>query len=264
MYGDFGFVNNVIFNWWNRSADGGDNKSMFNFINNYYKPGPVTPLDKPIGHRILKPESGRDKANAANFGKAYVSGNVIEGNEQVTNDNWAGGVQLEDTPDELSSLQKIRVNDPMPMAKVSIIPAREAYRYVLENVGATLPKRDAVDTRIVTTVRTGKINYVEGKDTVIGSQFIKRRLPQDSYKMGIITTPEQVGGYPEYKGTAYKDTDNDGIPDTYETNHGLNPKDRKDAVVINKSGYSNIEVYLNSLVDIHDVIPVLQTKTAKQ
>jgi hypothetical protein len=182
----------------------------------------------------------------------------------VTNDNWAGGVQLEDTPDELSSLQKIRVNDPMPMAKVSIIPAREAYQYVLENVGATLPIRDAVDKRIVTTVKTGKINYAEGKDTVIGSQFIKRRLPKDSYKMGIITNPEQVGGYPEYKGTAYKDTDKDGMPDTYETNHGLNPKDAKDAVVINKSGYSNIEVYLNSLVDIHDVIPVLQTKTAKQ
>jgi hypothetical protein len=41
MYGDFGFVNNVVFNWWNRSADGGDNKSFFNFINNYYKPGPL-------------------------------------------------------------------------------------------------------------------------------------------------------------------------------------------------------------------------------
>jgi hypothetical protein len=61
MYGDFGFVNNVVFNWWNRSADGGDNASFFSFINNYYKPGPITPAGEPISYRILKPESGRDK-----------------------------------------------------------------------------------------------------------------------------------------------------------------------------------------------------------
>jgi hypothetical protein len=48
MDGDFNFVNNVIFNWWNRSVDGGDEKSFFNIINNYFKPGPITPSDKPI------------------------------------------------------------------------------------------------------------------------------------------------------------------------------------------------------------------------
>src|SRR5690606_12908955 len=72
MYGDFGFVNNVIWNWWNRSADGGDNRSLFNFINNYYKPGPITPKDKPIVYRILKPESGRDKAFKDQYGKVYA------------------------------------------------------------------------------------------------------------------------------------------------------------------------------------------------
>ena len=30
MDGDFNFVNNVVFNWWNRSVDGGDNKSFYN------------------------------------------------------------------------------------------------------------------------------------------------------------------------------------------------------------------------------------------
>ncbi|WNH09449.1 pectate lyase family protein [Thalassobellus suaedae] len=38
MYGSFNFVNNVLFNWWNRSLDGGDYRSMFNVINNYFKP----------------------------------------------------------------------------------------------------------------------------------------------------------------------------------------------------------------------------------
>src|SRR5688572_673185 len=141
MYGDFGFVNNVVFNWWNRSADGGDNKSFFNFINNYFKPGPITPKDKPIAYRILKPESGRDAANKATFGKAYVRGNIVEGYDKVTNDNWAGGVQIEDEANAGIHTTAIKVTEPMPMAKVTIIPTKEAYSYVLDNVGATLPKR---------------------------------------------------------------------------------------------------------------------------
>ncbi|MDB5192868.1 MAG: polysaccharide lyase [Segetibacter sp.] len=256
MYGDFGFVNNVVFNWWNRSADGGDHKSFFNFVNNYYKPGPITPKNKPIGHRILKPESGRDAANKSTFGKAYVSGNIVEGNEKVTNDNWAGGVQIGDQADAGVQTAAIKVTAPMPMAKVTLLTAKDAYSYVLDNVGATLPKRDPVDARIVQTVRTGKITYKEDGMVGTGKQFIKRRLPEDSYKQGIITHPSQVGGYPEYKGTPYKDKDNDGMPDAWETKNGLNPKNAKDAVLDrNNDGYTNIEEYLNSLVDLKKVVP---------
>lgn len=61
MDGDFNFVNNITYNWWNRSIDGGDNKSLLNIINNNFKPGPITPLDKPISYRIVKPEAGRAK-----------------------------------------------------------------------------------------------------------------------------------------------------------------------------------------------------------
>lgn len=256
MYGDFGFFNNVIFNWWNRSADGGDHRSMFNFINNYYKPGPITPLDKPISYRILKPEANRDKNDKYHFGKAYVHGNIVEGNNKVTNDNWAGGVQLEDVPDQEQHLKDIRVDTPFPIKnKVNIIPAKEAYSYVMNNVGAILPRRDPVDTRIVKQVQTGKIFYTEGGKTHIGDKFVKRRLPEDSYKQGIISDVSQVGGYPEYKGTPYKDTDKDGIPDSWELKNGLNPKDASDASKYQKSGYTNIEVYLNSVVDAAKVTP---------
>ncbi|WP_207492335.1 pectate lyase family protein [Aridibaculum aurantiacum] len=249
MYGDFGFVNNVVFNWWNRSADGGDHRSYFNFINNYYKPGPMTPLDKPIAHRILKPESGRDKANAQAFGKAYVSGNIVEGFDKVTQDNWAGGIQVGNNEDAGVHTAAIRVNEPMPMAKVTILPAKQAYDHVLENVGANLPKRDAVDARIIKTVKTGEIYYKEDAVTGIGKEFIKRRLPEDSYKKGIITHPSQVGGYPEYKGTPYKDSDKDGMPDSYEKKMGLNPNNAADASKVgNTDGYTNLEIYLNSLV----------------
>ncbi|WP_316767386.1 polysaccharide lyase [Pedobacter frigiditerrae] len=255
MYGDFGFVNNVVFNWWNRSADGGDNSSFYSFINNYYKPGPITPAGEPISYRILKPESGRDKRYTTTFGKAYITGNIVEGNARVTKDNWDGGVQPEAKGDKQKLLDSIRTNTPLPMAKVSLVDAKQAYTYVLANAGATLPKRDAVDLRIVEQVKTGKIQHVEDEKLPAKQNYVKRRLADDSYKKGIISDIAQVGGYPEYKGTPYIDTDKDGMPDAWETKNGLNPKDATDAVKISKNGYANIEVYLNSLVEIGKVKP---------
>ncbi len=255
MDGDFGFANNVVFNWWNRSADGGDNKSFYNFINNYYKPGPITPKDKPIAYRILKPESGRAKKDSLEFGKAYVSGNIMEGNDRVTKDNWDGGVQIMELPDAGKFKDAIKVDQPFPMATITLLTAEEAHEYVLKNVGAYLPMRDAVDKRIIEEVKTGKIVYDKNAQPYAGDKFLKRRLPADSYKDGIISQISQVGGYPEYKGTPYKDSDNDGMPDAYEMTHKLNPKDASDATKITKSGYSNIEVYLNSVVDIRTVVP---------
>lgn len=257
MDGDFGFVNNVIFNWWNRSADGGDNKSFYNFQNNYYKPGPITPAGKPISYRILKPEAGRSPDTKKAYGKAYVHGNIVEGNDSVTKDNWRGGVQLEGVANEQQVLDSIRVDQPFPIAKLTMVPAMDAYSYVLENAGATLPKRDPVDKRVVEEVRTGKITYNENARPPVGGEFIKRRLPVDSYKQGIISDISQVGGYPEYKGTPYKDSDNDGIPDSWEKAHGLNPNDASDSPKIAKDGggYSNIELFLNSVVNLKNVTP---------
>ncbi len=86
---DFNFVNNVLFNWRHRTVDGGDKDSLYNIINNYYKPGPaVNP--GPIAYRILDPSATQTKQDPTpHFGKAYVAGNVVEGNEKVTKDNWA-------------------------------------------------------------------------------------------------------------------------------------------------------------------------------
>ena len=260
--GVFNFANNVVFNWNNRSTDGGDYTALYNIINNYYKPGPVTDLKDPISYRILKPESGRSKLPYVVFGRAHVEGNIIEGNEKVTKDNWNGGVQVENKKGELMSFAEsskyfaaMRSKKPFPMPKITIIPTLDAKNYVLTNAGASLPRRDPVDTRIIKQVVTGKIEvHPDAKPSAF--QFEHRRLPADSYKQGIITEISQVGGYPEYKGTPYKDSDNDGMPDAYEIKNGLNPKDASDAAKITKSGYANIEVYLNSVVPVSIVKPI--------
>ncbi|MEA5257821.1 polysaccharide lyase [Arcicella aquatica] len=254
-FGIFNFVNNVMFNWVHRSTDGGDYRAMYNIINNYYKPGPLTPKDSPIGYRILKPESGRSKLGYLTFGRAYVHGNIMEGNERVTKDNWDGGVQVENFANADKYTADIKWNSPLPMPKLTILPTTQARDYVLANAGATLPIRDAVDTRVIEQVRTGKIKYSEGVK-LPETQFKHRRLPIDSYKQGIITEISQVGGYPAYKGVAYKDSDNDGMPDPWELKNGLNPKDASDAAKDrNKDGYTNIEEYLNSVVALKTVKP---------
>ncbi len=254
--GIFNFVNNVVFNWVHRSVDGGDYRAQYNIINNYFKPGPATSKNSNVGHRILKPESGRSKLGYQVYGRAYVNGNVMEGYPEITKDNWNGGVQVEDEPNTGKYTADMKWNKPLPMAPLTILNAEDAKQYVLANAGATLPKRDAVDKRITEQVRTGKIAYKEGVK-LPETQFKHRRLPIDSYKIGIITDPSQVGGYPEYKGSPYKDSDNDGMPDDWEKKNGLNPGNATDATQIakNKTGYTYIEEYLNSVVPVQNVTP---------
>jgi hypothetical protein len=254
-YGIFNFVNNVVFNWVHRSIDGGDYRAQYNIINNYFQPGPSTPKNN-VGHRMLKPESGRSKLKYQVYGRAHVDGNIMEGYPEITKDNWKGGVQVEDLADTGPYTAAMKWSKPLPMAPLTIINATDAKQFVLTNAGATLPRRDAVDTRIAEQVRTGKITY-KADLKLPDSQFKHRRLPIDSYKKGIITDVSQVGGYPDYKGTPYSDNDSDGMPDEWEKKNGLNPANASDAALVTKSknGYTNIEEYLNSVVPVQNVIP---------
>lgn len=246
--GVFNFVNNVLYNWVHRSVDGGDYTALYNMINNYYKPGPLTPKDSPVGHRIVKPESGRSKLGYLVFGRVYADGNIVEGNDRVTKNNWDGGVQVQDLPNCGEYTASMKWDRPFPMPYMTVMPAKAAYEFVMDNVGANIPKRDIVDQRVIEQVRTGKVHYDPSVDPESYYQFKYRRLPKDSYKQGIITDISQVGGYPEYKGEPYVDTDGDGMPDAWELKYGLNPKDASDAVGdCNGDGYTNIEKYINGI-----------------
>lgn len=254
MYGDFTFVNNVLFNYRHRTIDGGDHRSYFNIINNYFKPGPGTP-ETDIAFRILKPESERSKTVIDNFGKAYVNGNVVEGHAPVTKDNWDGGVQ----PDARSKsrpsvLAEIRVNDPFKHAALPIESAERAYASVLVQAGATLPRRDAVDERIITEVRSGKIppmHIAKGSQEKAKFYGYAQKYTDELASLvplGFVTDPSEVGGWPDYKGTPDKDSDGDGMPDDWEKAHGLDPTNSADATTdLNGDGYSNIEDFVNGL-----------------
>lgn len=247
MNGTFNLANNVIYNWYHRTVDGGDYSSRYQLINNYFKPGPVTPTDSPVGHRLVKPESRYKLGNNKIYGKVWVEGNIMEGYDDITNDNFKG-IQIEDMDGAGEYLAQIRSTKRFDMPYCNLLDTKDAYEFVLNNAGASLPMRDPVDERIVMQVRENKVDL--SKYTVIDDlyQFEHRRLGPDSYKQGIITDIRQVGGYPEYSGKPYKDSDCDGMPDEYEKKVGLNHKDASDAIGdIDGDGYTNIEMYIYNI-----------------
>ncbi|MDR3457426.1 MAG: polysaccharide lyase [Verrucomicrobiae bacterium] len=255
---DFNFANNVLFNWRHRTLDGGDKDSLYNIINNYYKPGPaVNP--GPVAYRILLPSATQKKPDLIPyFGKAYVAGNIVEGNEKVSADNWAGGVQFSDggTKDDPTTsaneavktiMAGVRVDKPFPMPPMTITPAKEAYEAVLKGAGDTLPHRDAVDERVINEVRTGKV-WSEGKEITPPPMPGLAKNNIGKAGNGIITDVSQVGGYPEYKGEPVKDLGADGIPLSWKKKYGL---DTKDVLLAQKDlqgdGYTVMDKYLASL-----------------
>ncbi|MDT0677594.1 pectate lyase family protein [Autumnicola musiva] len=220
------FRNNVIFNWGRSGAvyggeqeiPGGENRT--NFVNNYYKPGPATADEL----YFAAPSTVTAGDEAQGYGQWYFSGNHMEGVEGGMNkDNWRG-VDIE----EVGSVENIRSEQEFKVSPVVTHSAQEAFRMVLENAGATLPERDEVDERIVAEIR--------GNVEITGN--------------GIINSQSEVGGWPKLESSsAPEDTDKDGIPDEWELKEGLDPENSKDGNEVAPGGYTNLEIYLNELVE---------------
>jgi hypothetical protein len=167
-------------------------------------------------------------SEAQRDGKWYVAENFVAGNRKVTSNNWNGGVQFDDaeTEAEIKALiKKVRSTKPVPAVSITQQSAKKAYLQVLAQAGATLPRRDPVDARIINIVLKGK----------------------PTYKNGIIDIPSDVGGWPEYKSApAPVDSDHDGMPDSWEKKFGLEWNDPADGSKdTDDDGYTNVEEWLN-------------------
>jgi pectate lyase len=234
------YRNNVIYNWGYQNLYGGEkqqqgndqfNFSVFNIVANYYKPGPATQPGE-VSYRIANP-SFRDENDV---GKWYIAENVVEGNSEVSDDNWNGGVQT-----KISSA-RIKLEKPWPSMPIRQQKAVEAYQIVLDHAGAILPERDVIDSRIIREVSGGYATF-EGASYKQEHQVADPRLI-----CGIIDTQEDVGGWPELKSApAPEDSDHDGMPDAWEQKNGLDPANPDDRNRIAENGYTMLEVYLNSI-----------------
>jgi hypothetical protein len=238
--------NNVVYNWTARTTDGG--VKALNYVNNYYKPHAPNPFVK----WVLK----LDKLNPAwGTESYYMAGNVLEGFVNETN-NWSAFENSWPNSRDPISEAEVRVNQELYPSYVTTQSAREAYTNVLANVGANFPKSDVVDLHIIKDVRDGTAEYIGTKGPTYGDR------PSPNYA-GIIDEPtddKSALGSPTFPWPDYKtynvpvDSDHDGIPDDWETAHGLNPNDPTDANKdLNGDGYTNLEKYLNSLVGEYTV-----------
>jgi len=152
----FDFRNNVVYNWGEIGAgyntDGSTTPyvsiTKMNFVNNYYVQGPNSPGDKAF----------REKCPLS---KAYFSGNRMNG--VCPADQWGLVVFGRNLTEE--QIKAYKQSRPFEITAVKTDDAETAYRRVLADAGATLPRRDAVDSRIVNDVinGTGKIINDEGE-----------------------------------------------------------------------------------------------------
>ena len=244
------YVNNVNYNWGKpNSCYGGDiNNNTYNHINmvgNYYKPGPA----RPIGNQsYFVQASYGGTSKVANW---YLSGNVMEGDAAMTSNNNTG-VDL--SPNPAASRDTMIVNTPFyitPVYSVNTETAQKAYESVLAGAGAF--PRDVVDLRIIDETRNGTASgkgtvekypsSISGTDTTWVSNHYY------GLQLGIIDAPSAVGGYPSYNtSNTITDNDHDGMDDAWEIANGFDPTNKDDRNVRMLSGYTALEVYLNSLV----------------
>ena len=254
------FRNCVIYNCGN-GCYGGPGGGRINIVNNYYKTGPAASTDRVTNISIGNSTSSSDNSKYWNMTSLYyIKGNQVNSNasRDWTGINYDSGVftingekYTLDTNhyygDDVTYTKnsagqdcvRIRLENPTEAGEVTTHSALKAYEKVLSFAGASL-NRDDVDTRYAKETR-------EGTATYSGSVTKKK---------GRIDLVSDVQGYTEANfGTGSRpagyDTDNDGIPDEWEKANGLNPNNASDALLFTldkKNWYSNIEVYMNSLV----------------
>ncbi|WEK20282.1 MAG: pectate lyase [Candidatus Pedobacter colombiensis] len=222
------YRNNVIYNWGSNSAYGGEN-GEYNMIANYYKPGPGTTSSKKS--RIMEIYMETDLVKfSPGFGKFYIADNYMDGNPTVTQSNWTGvdkGTGLGDANFALAKMSAAFAAE-----AITLHTAVQAYNAVLLYGGASF-KRDPIDVRIMKEVKDGTVTYSGSK----------------TGKLGIIDSQTDVGGWPVLNSTpSLTDTDGDGMPDSWEIENGLDPKTANASGKDLSTGYTNIEVYINSLV----------------
>ncbi len=239
--------NNVIYNWGPVLGCYGGGGGSYNFVNNYYKPGPATNEKPAIAGRIT--QAGVDdtffehgvfylSGNRFDYTSPYLGSSAKKNAKASDEDNYEG---LHIDASEYAEKDDYIASREFTVSSTTTHTADIAYEKVLRYGGCCL-RRDAVDERVANDVRTGGYSYVSGNKGSNGSTG------------GLIDAPEDVGGYVEYTATELEmrnklDSDGDGIPDNWEDMYGLDSADPSDALTTHKSGYSWFEYYLSTLVN---------------
>lgn len=252
------FRNNVIYNWGGNGCYGGEGMNV-NMVNNFYKPGPGT-KQRSTGLQYRIAGIGiRTTSYVATYpafapmlhvwGDYYVDGNHMEGFADVTADNWTKGIYAQISNSSVDNLftqatkDTLRMLSPVKYLHTTTQTPELAYDKVLKYAGASL-SRDWVDSLMISDTRNGVASH-----TGTGSGDIDGIIDSQNDNQPA-NAPADWDPWPKLKSApAPLDTDRDGMPDAWETAQNLNPNDASDRNKTNTSGYTLLEVYMNSLVE---------------
>lgn len=251
------YVNNVNYNWGKENScygsdfDAGGQSDHCNMVNNYYKPGPA----RPGTSSSYFTQASFGTQNTTQVPVFYMSGNYMEGSANTAKnaDNYLG---LDASPYTAQGVSKTALVASAPFAvsaPVTTETAANAYQSVLAKAGV-IP-RDSTARRVVNEVRTGTASGMGTTQLYYASTSATTYSTNPFYNVvkGIIDNPSVAFGpkiaYPDTVYTnAPADTDHDGMPDSWETAKGLDPNNANDRNTLSTSGYTALEVYLNSLM----------------
>ena len=247
--------NNVFYNYCGNGCYGGEAMNV-NIVNNYYKPGPGTAQISTTKQKRIAAVGIRTNEYITSYsdyaptlhiwGKYFVDGNVNSKYSDVTRDNWTWGMYNQISADSNDGLynqdvkDSIRLSAPIDYILTTTHTAEDAYEKVLSWAGASL-HRDTHDEFIINDTRNGLATYTGAGNHkgIIDSQNDNKPADAD----------ENWSAWPTLNSLpAAADSDGDGMPDEWESSHGLNPNDANDGTLRDDDGYTNLENYLNSLV----------------
>src|SRR3989339_2146970 len=214
-------INNVMYHWEGKATDFITGTQYWDVKKNYYKQKADQSDQKSI--KIYWP--GYEQYIINTNSRFFIEGNVGPGRPVSTTGGEWDMVYMEDGGGSGAQYTgPLKANASVlstpPVVRVAEHTAEEAYKAVLEKVGASAPMHDDVDRRVINDV-----------------------------KNGTGTRPDSVSdsSYPSLAAGSYPtDSDDDGMPDTWEIERGLNPNYKKDAHSDRDGdGYKNIEEYIN-------------------
>lgn len=294
QYVDSEFFNNVIFNWGKPNAlyggecdptiNGGDSYNRVYLRGNYFRPGPATRTGAK-NSRYMVEASNKNKG----MGQWLLDGNKFELSSKfapssavwsdavlakVAADNYYGiatgdaGRTVNKTVGTNADFMDQHILKSQEVASgLAVETADEAYQKVVKTAGASLPRYDEVDRRLLDEAAGTADPQFCGRDAsgnpsrgmgIIDSQKDVQLTEHDTFqavyegsdgsKTEITVTSWPFLGMRDGERTV-ADTDGDGLPDAYEAELGFDPHNAADGAVMEADGYTRLEHYLNGVAD---------------
>jgi hypothetical protein len=205
------FVNNVVYNW-------GSNGYILGGESEYHSHANVTD-----NYFIAGPDTKGKPFTRGNENFAiYAANNYFDNN---LNGKLDGRLLSKDDYGVVTWLEEPVQGFP----SINAIVAADAVERVIKSVGTYLPDRDEIDHFLIEELTS----YGEKGKIIADEEELPVKLTQKEWK--------REPGF---------DSDHDGLQDDWEQKNGLDPNNSSDAVLYSlDKGYTNIEVYLNELVN---------------